>query len=193
MENEATTKTPIPPMSGFHNFPLCTLIFPFSTKPATQPQRPSDFFHPFIPPCPSCALCSCVLLPFVPLCPRKGPWGLSGQDPRSTSVERPLQIGLFLQNKANFKMGNINISTARTKAYAKEQRTMSTKGYPKQTQTNPISPPSVPNFVDKSWSLCHHIGNCVYWTLEVVLELRFGAEKCRQSRLVLAKENSYEE
>jgi hypothetical protein len=35
-------------------------------------------------------------------------------------------------------MGNINISTARTKAYAKEQRTMNNERYPKQTQSNPI-------------------------------------------------------
>ena len=47
----------------------------------------------------------------------------------------------FLQNKPNFKMGNINISTARTKAYANEQRTMSNERYPKQTQSNPIPPP----------------------------------------------------
>jgi len=39
-----------------------------------------------------------------------------------------------MQNKANVKMGNINISTARTKAYAKEQRTMSNERYPKQSQ-----------------------------------------------------------
>jgi ABC-type antimicrobial peptide transport system permease subunit len=44
-----------------------------------------------------------------------------------------------LQNKANFKMGNINISTARTKAYANEQRTMNNEHYSKQTQSNPIS------------------------------------------------------
>jgi len=59
------------------------------------------------------------LLPFVPLC-------LGG----SQSI---------MQNKANFKMGNINISTANTKAYGKEQRTMSTEPYSKQTQTKPIS------------------------------------------------------
>ena len=58
--------------------------------------------------------------------------------PPSTLVETPLQISLFLQNKPNFKMGNINISTARTKAYAKEQRTVNNKRYPKQTQSNPI-------------------------------------------------------
>ena len=112
---------------------------------------------------------------------------------RSTIVERALQIALFLQNKANFKIGKMTISTVATKSYPKEQRTMSTERHAKQTQSNPISPPSVPNFVDKSWPLCHHINNCVYWTLEVVLEVRFGAEKCRQSRLVLSKENSYEE
>jgi hypothetical protein len=44
-----------------------------------------------------------------------------------------------LQNKANVKMGNINISAARTKAYAKEQRTMNNEHYQKQTQSNPIS------------------------------------------------------
>ena len=31
----------------------------------------------------------------APLCPRKGPGGLTGQDPRSTIVERALQIRLF--------------------------------------------------------------------------------------------------
>jgi hypothetical protein len=45
----------------------------------------------------------------------------------------------FLQNKPNFKMGNINISTAQTKAYANEQRTMNNERHPKQTQSNPIS------------------------------------------------------
>jgi hypothetical protein len=39
-------------------------------------------------------------------------------------------------------MGNINISTARTKAYAKEQRTKNNERDSKQTQTNPkLSPP----------------------------------------------------
>jgi hypothetical protein len=46
---------------------------------------------------------------------------------------------LIMQNKANFKMGNINISTARTKAYAKEQRTMNNEHDSKQTQSKPIS------------------------------------------------------
>jgi hypothetical protein len=44
-------------------------------------------------------------------------------------------------NKANVKMGNINISTATLKAYANEQPTMSNKRHSKQTQSNPISPP----------------------------------------------------
>jgi hypothetical protein len=37
----------------------------------------------------------------------------------------------------NFKIGKINISTAKTKAYINEQRTMSNERYSKQTQTNP--------------------------------------------------------
>jgi hypothetical protein len=45
-----------------------------------------------------------------------------------------------MQNKANVKMGNMNISTTRTKTYAKEQRTMSNQRYSKQTQSNPIRP-----------------------------------------------------
>ena len=45
----------------------------------------------------------------------------------------------ILQNKPNFKMGNINISTARTRAYAKRQRTMSNERYSKQSQSKPIS------------------------------------------------------
>jgi hypothetical protein len=39
-----------------------------------------------------------------------------------------------MQNKPNFKMGNINISAGRTKAYANEQRTMNNEHYPKQSQ-----------------------------------------------------------
>jgi hypothetical protein len=45
----------------------------------------------------------------------------------------------IMQNKANVKMGNINISTARTKTYANEQRTMSNERHSKQTQSKPIS------------------------------------------------------
>jgi hypothetical protein len=44
-----------------------------------------------------------------------------------------------MQNKANVKMGKMTISTARTNAYAKEQRTMNNEHYSKQTQSNPIS------------------------------------------------------
>jgi len=48
------------------------------------------------------------------------------------------ESSIIAQNKPNFKMGNINISTARTKAYPKEQRTMNNQRYPKQSQSNPI-------------------------------------------------------
>jgi len=131
MENEATTKTPIPTRSGFRNVALCTSILAFSTYLschefiATEPAFLSmDYFSVFS--------AFSVAISFVPLC-------LGGQDPRSTLVERALQIAPFLQNKANFTMGNINISTAKTKAYAKEQRTMNNERYSKQTQSKPIS------------------------------------------------------
>jgi hypothetical protein len=44
-----------------------------------------------------------------------------------------------MQNKAKVKMGNINISIVKTKAYAEEQRTMNNERCSKQTQSNPIS------------------------------------------------------
>jgi len=41
MENEPTTKTPIPARSGFRNFALCTLIFAFSISlPSTLVETP---------------------------------------------------------------------------------------------------------------------------------------------------------
>ena len=117
MENKATIKTPIPTTSEFRNFPLCTLIFAFSTYLschefiATEPPFLSmDYFSVFS--------AFSVAISFVPLC-------LSGHES-------------IMQNKANFKMGNINISTARTKAYANEQRTVNNERYSKQTQSNPI-------------------------------------------------------
>jgi len=128
MENEATTKTPIPTKSGFRNFALCTclhpdplgLIFAFSTYlschefiASDPPFLSMDYFSVFS--------AFSVAISFVPSC-------LSGYKS-------------IMQNKANVKMGNINISTARTKTYAKEQRTMSNERYSKQTQSNPIRPP----------------------------------------------------
>jgi hypothetical protein len=49
-----------------------------------------------------------------------------------------------MQNKPNFKMGNITTSTAKTKAYANKQRTINNEHYPKQTQSNPIPHPAPP-------------------------------------------------
>jgi hypothetical protein len=51
-----------------------------------------------------------------------------------------------MQNKPNFKMGKMTISTARTKAYAKKQRTMNNEHDSKQTQSNPISNAQTPYF-----------------------------------------------
>jgi len=115
MENEATTKTPHPDELGIPQ--LCTLIFAFSTYLschefiATEPPFLSmDYFSVFS--------AFSVAISFMPSC-------LSGYKS-------------IMQNKANFKMGNINISTANTKAYANEQRTMNNERYPKQTQSKPI-------------------------------------------------------
>jgi hypothetical protein len=118
MENEATIKPPIPTTSGFRNSALCSLIFAFSTYLschefiATEPPFLSmDYFSVFS--------AFSVAISFVP------PW-LCGHES-------------IMQNKPNFKMGNINISTSMITAYAKKQRTMNTKRYSKQTQSNPIS------------------------------------------------------
>ena len=48
----------------------------------------------------------------------------------------------ILQNKPNFKMGNINISTARTKAYAKESASGGNNEQRTLFKTNPIKPNS---------------------------------------------------
>jgi len=134
MENKATAKTPIPTMSGFRNFALCTclhpdplgLIFAFSTYLschefiATEPPfLPMDYFSVFS--------AFSVAISFVPSC-------LSGDES-------------IMQNKPNVKMGNINISTATVKPYPKEQRTMNNEHHSKQTQSNPIparrEPPAI--------------------------------------------------
>jgi hypothetical protein len=47
------------------------------------------------------------------------------------------ESSIIAQNKPNFKMGNITISTAKTKAYPKEQQTINNECYSKQSQTNP--------------------------------------------------------
>jgi hypothetical protein len=44
-----------------------------------------------------------------------------------------------LQNKANFKMGNITINIAAPKTYANKQQTTNNERCSKQTQSNPIS------------------------------------------------------
>ena len=96
-----------------------------------------------IPPPPSCAGKESIISE------RNAYPDLSGQHQRSRIQYRESSIfpilpcihGFITQNKANVKMGNINISTAKTKAYAKEQRTMNNEHDSKQTQSNPIPPP----------------------------------------------------
>ena len=52
----------------------------------------------------------------------------------STTVERSLQIRLFLQNKANFRKTQMNVNKVLTMDYAK--KTLGERGK-KQSQTNP--------------------------------------------------------
>jgi hypothetical protein len=106
MENEATTKTPIPARPGFHNFASCTLIF-------ALPTRLSLYF-------------------FVPL-------GLSGQDPRSTIVERPLQISLFFAKQSQCQNGQDKHKYSKNKGLG--QRTTNNDRRI-LSKTNPIKPNS---------------------------------------------------
>jgi hypothetical protein len=55
-----------------------------------------------------------------------------------------------MQNKANFKMGKIAISTAPIKAYVDKQRTMSNERYSKQTQSKPISNAETTQWCERS-------------------------------------------
>ena len=57
----------------------------------------------------------------------------------STIVENSLQIGPFMQNKPNFKIGKMNISIEIIKDYDKEQRTINNERCSKQTQNKPNS------------------------------------------------------
>ncbi|GAI37054.1 unnamed protein product, partial [marine sediment metagenome] len=60
-----------------------------------------------------------------------------------TTVEKPLQISLFMQNKANFQKSQMNVNKAITRDY--ENETLGKRGKnkpntnPIQSQTNPIS------------------------------------------------------
>jgi hypothetical protein len=92
MENEPTTKTPIPATSGFRNFALCTLIFAFSTYLschefiATEPPFLSmDYFSVFS--------AFSVAISFVPLC-------LSGHES-------------IMQNKPNFLTAKTNATLSK--------------------------------------------------------------------------------
>jgi hypothetical protein len=59
----------------------------------------------------------------------------------STSVEDSLQISSFMQNKANVKIGKMNVSVARIKDYRKNNEQPTTnviQNKPKQSQTKPV-------------------------------------------------------
>jgi len=117
MENEATTKMPIPTRPGFRNFALCTLIFAFSTYLschefiATEPPFLSmDYFSVFS--------AFSVAISFVPLC-------LSGHES-------------IMQNKPNFRKAKTNATLFAANGYETKPPLGDSK---KQTQSNPIPPP----------------------------------------------------
>ena len=56
----------------------------------------------------------------------------------STQVERPLQIHLFMQNKAKVKYAKINLSSFLTSKYKLFGHLVIEKTNPIQSQTNPI-------------------------------------------------------
>jgi len=131
MDNEATTKTPIPTRSGFRNFALCTCLHPDPLGLIFALPNPLSLYF------------------LVPLC-------LSGQDPRSTLVETPLQISLFFAKQSQFQNGQNDHKYCNTKGLCQrttsnEQRTL--------FKTNPIKPNSSPyipsEFAQKSLSLSH--------------------------------------
>ncbi len=53
---------------------------------------------------------------------------------RSTSVERPLQISSFMQNKANFRKAKMNVNFYSTKDYENERLSRLRENKPNQTQ-----------------------------------------------------------
>ena len=56
---------------------------------------------------------------------------------RSTTVENSLQIGLFMQNKANVKIGKYSVSMEAIKDYNNKQRTINNERHSKQSQFKP--------------------------------------------------------
>ena len=69
----------------------------------------------------------------------------------STSVESSLQINLFMQNKANFRKSQMNVSIVYTKVYVNETLGQRGKNEPKtnpnepnQSQLNPIKANKMP-------------------------------------------------
>jgi hypothetical protein len=58
---------------------------------------------------------------------------------RAAKAEGDDHLDCIMQNKANFKIGKIDISIATIKDYDNERRTINNERYSKQTQTKPIS------------------------------------------------------
>ena len=75
----------------------------------------------------------------APSCPRKGPGGLTGQDPRSTIVERALQIHLFFAKQSQCQNGQNDHKYSNNKGLCQRTTNNEHQTLPK---TNPIKPNS---------------------------------------------------
>ena len=117
MENEATTKTPIPTRSGFPLLAsvscLLSSVFCLLSSVFCLPSPVSCLLSPV----------SCLIRPSCPACLP------------STLVETPLQIGLFSQNKPNPLNRKTNATTCITKSYEDKPPRPARKNKPKQTQS----------------------------------------------------------
>jgi len=111
------------PATIFSIFPL--LLYPF--VPLFSPMDCFSVFSAFS-----------VAVSFVPSC-------LSGQDPRSTLVEKPLQIRLFMQNKPNPPAPGITTTSFAPKIYTNFPPNSTPKNKPK---TNPIHPTQTPGQIE---------------------------------------------
>jgi hypothetical protein len=111
---------------GLHSFALYILIFDlFFLSLTPRPQSPTTSAFCLPTPAP------------VPACFRQGSSYLCAYKALFTTVERSLQINLFMQNKAKFRKSQMNVTKVLTRDY--EKRTLGQRGK-KQSQTKPNKP-----------------------------------------------------
>jgi len=103
----------------------------------------------------------------------------------------------IMQNKANVKMGKMNISTVTTKCYVNKQRTMNHERHSKQTQSNPI--PSRPTSVQRLSSLVRRPSSVLppsrsairpTWRRAVIRCIMICEKQCQSALIRVKKQNS---